>query len=138
MEGVVKVKFDMCQFGMVAVDDDGITKPVQKRTAVLTNSYEVAQRLRRDCPNRCSYKTCHHKHAKLEGGQRCKQAQVHPRSFCRAVCEGVAAQRRVGAMNLVAIDVMSVEELYEMGSDVLHEDHMSDIQYEAYDDVSNE
>ena len=138
MEGVVKVKFDMCQFGMTAVDVDGVTKPVQKRTAVLTNSYEVAQRLRRDCPNRCSDKTCHHVHAKLEGGQRCKQAQVYPRSCCRAVCEGVAAQRRVDAMNLVAMDVMSVEELNLMGSDALHENHMADIHYEAYDDVSNE
>ena len=138
MEGVLKIKFDMCRFGMVAVDVDGITKPVQKRTAVLTNSHEVAQRLRRDCPNRCPDKSCHHAHAKLEGGQRCKQAQVHPRDFCRAIREGVAAQRRVDAMNLVAMDVMSVEELNGMGRDVLHEGHMSDDRYEAYNDVSNE
>ena len=120
MEGVVKVKFDMCQFGMVATDVDGVTRPVQKRTAVLTNSYEVAQRLRRDCPNRCSSsvaknkeskstkygsprsppgrpeEACHHVHAKLEGGQRCKQAQVYPRDFCRAICE--ASQPSVALM----------------------------------------
>ena len=49
MEGVLKIKFDMCQFGMEAKDPtDGVIGPVQKRTAVLTNSYEVAQRLRRD------------------------------------------------------------------------------------------
>ena len=41
-------------------------------------------------------------------------------------------------MNLVAMDVMSMEELNLMGSDVLHENHMADTHYEAYDDVSNE
>ena len=42
------------------------------------------------------------------------------------------------AMNFFAMDGMSMEELNEMGHDVLHEDHMSDDRYEAYDDVSNE
>ena len=93
MPGVVRVKFDMCQFGMEAIDPaDGMVKPVQKQTAVLTNSYEVAQRLRRDCPNRGSDKCAHHQHLKLEGGTRCKQAQVYPRLFCRTICEGISAQ----------------------------------------------
>ena len=51
LDGVLKVKVGICEFGMEAVDPaDGHNKPVQKRTAVLINSYEVAQRLRRDCP----------------------------------------------------------------------------------------
>ena len=79
-EDVRKVQTDMCQFGMEAKDPtDGVTMPVQKRTAVLTNSYEVAQRLRRDCPNRGPDASLHHKHVKLEGGTLCKQAQVYPR-----------------------------------------------------------
>ena len=139
MEGVIRVKFDMCQFGMEATDPiDGVVKPIQKQTAVLTNSYEVAQRLRRSCPNRSPDKDCHHQHLRLEGGTRCKQAQVYPRLFCRTICEGTAAQRRIDAMNLVAMDVMSMEELSAFGQDQLHDDHMTDIHFEAYDDVSNE
>ena len=139
LEGVLKIKFDMCQFGMEARDPlDGQVRPVQKRTAVLTNSYEIAQRLRRECPNRGADKSMHHQHVKLEGGSLCKNAQVYPRTFCRTICEGIAAQRRMDSMNLVAMGAMSVEELMSMGHDDLHEDHMSDSKYEAYDDVSNE
>ena len=138
MEGVLKIKFDMCHFGMEAIGPaDGIAKPVQKRTARLTNSYEVAQRVRRDCPNRGPDATQHHTHLKLEGGTRCKQAQAYPRLFCRIICEGMSAQPRVYAMNLAALNMMSVEELASFGSDDLHHDHMADNHYEAYDDVSN-
>ena len=139
MEGVMRIKFDMCRFGMEAVDPvDGIAKPIQKQTAILTNSYEVAQRLNRSCPNRCPDKSCHHQHLRLEGGTRCKQAQVYPREFCRAICEGIAAQRRIDSMNLVAMDVMSMEELAAFGHDDLHDNHMADDKYQAYDDVSND
>ena len=139
MEGVMRIKFDMCRFGMEAVDPvDGIAKPIQKQTAILTNSYEVAQRLNRSCPNRCPDKSCHHQHLRLEGGTRCKQAQVYPREFCRAICEGIAAQRRIDSINLVAMDVMSMEELAAFGHDDLHDNHTADDKYEAYDDVSDD
>ena len=139
IEGVLKIIFDMCQFGMEAVGPaDGIAKPVQKRTAIMTNSYEVAQRIRRDCPNRGPDAAQHRTHLKLEGGTGFKQAQVYPRLFCRMICEGISARRRIDAMNLVALNIMSVEELASLGSDDLHHDHMADNHYEAYDDVSNE
>ena len=72
MEGVFKIKFDMCRFGMAALDpDDGELEPVQKRTAILTNDYGVANRMRRDCPNRSGDECTHHTHLNLEGGIRC-------------------------------------------------------------------
>ena len=115
---------EVCRFGMAAIDPgDGELKPVQKRTAILTSYYEIAHRMRRDCPNRSGDECTHHTHLKLEGGTICKQAQVYPRDFCWTICEGMAAQRRTDSMNLVSMEVMSVEELMIMGHDELHEDH---------------
>ena len=82
---VETVNFDMCAFGMTAVGEDAVRRPVQKSTRVLTNSPEVALRLSRRCPNRSQDKEHHHIHCKLEGGQRCKRAQVYPRALCRAM-----------------------------------------------------
>ena len=75
LECVETVKFDMCAFGMTATDEQGVERPVQKGTQILTNSPEVALRVQRKCPNRGGDKSLHHQHCKLEGGKRCKQAQ---------------------------------------------------------------
>ena len=139
MEGVFNIKFDMCRFGMAAIDpDDGELKPVQKRTAILTNYYGIANRMRRDFPNLSGDECTHHTHLMLEGGTRCKQAQIYARDFTRTICEGIAAQRRLDSMNLDSMEVMSVEELVVMGHDELQEDHMTDTLYEAYGDVPND
>ena len=48
---VETINLDMCAFGMTEVGEDGVRRPVQKATRVLTNSPEVAMRLKRRCPN---------------------------------------------------------------------------------------
>lgn len=95
----------------------------QMQTAVLTNSYEAAQRLRREGPKRKTDNRCHHQHLKLEGGTRRKQAQVYPRLFHRPSCEGIAAHRGIDAMNLVVGDVTTIEEL-QLGRDSPRDNHM--------------
>ena len=68
LERVEIVKFDMCQYGMTMVDPiDGKTKPVKKRTKIMTNSPEVARRMSKVCPG-------DHEHIPLEGSTRCKRA----------------------------------------------------------------
>ena len=130
MDGVHLVKFDMCEYGLII--EDG---PVQKRTAVMTNSPEAAKRLGRQCRNRGNGPGGH-KHTPLEGGGRCKQAQVYPRDFCRAVCESVAAQRQADMMNVVLMDIMQLEEINAIGGDDLHEPEMDMSEYTATDDVT--
>ena len=135
MEGTRQVRFDQCMFGLQLRDEkSGEMKPVRKRTIMMTNSPEVARRLDRQCPNSCANCEKKHDHLQLEGGNRCKRAQVYPRELCRTICSGVAAQKRCDAMNLVALDVLSVEELMALGDDELHDSF--DKQHVAVDDVS--
>ena len=95
---------------------------MKKPTTMMTNSNEVARRVQNTCSNAgCGDDKCKHKHVQLMGGG-AAQAQVYPRSLCRAVCEGVAAQKKADALNLVALDIMEVEEISAMGSDDLHEE----------------
>lgn len=100
---------DMCAYGMVAKDKEG-TAPAEKRTKLLSNSPEVIKRVGRQCANKALDCQQKHRHADLTGG-RAKQCQVYPREFCRAVCEGVAAQKRLMRLGLVAIPTMSLEEM---------------------------
>ena len=77
LEGVHITKFDMCEFGMYIEDKNGAGLAM-KRTAVMTNSPEVAKRLQIRCRNTTG-SADRHQHIKLEGGKRCKHAQVYPR-----------------------------------------------------------
>ena len=44
LERVEIAKVDMCQYGMTRIDPfDGKTKPVKKRTKLMTNSLEIAR-----------------------------------------------------------------------------------------------
>ena len=52
-----------------------------------------------------------HRHADLMGG-RARQCQVYPRDFCRAVCEGVAAQKKLMELGLKAEPLMALDEMY--------------------------
>ena len=107
---------------------------MRKPTSMMTNSPEVARRLDKRCCNKVLPESEHHRHVTLING-RASHAQVYPRALCRAVCEGVAWQKKMDAKNLVAMDVMSVGELFDMGKDDLHECHGD---AEAFDDVTNE
>ena len=134
MDSVHIRKFDMCAYGMTVETEDG-TMPAHKRTAIMTNSPEAARRLSKQCSNGTPGATTH-VHAKLEGGKRCKQAQVYPREFCRAVCDAIVAQKLADLMNVVSLDVMRLEEINAIGGDELHEPEGSTKEYTATDDVT--
>ena len=53
------------------------------------------------------------------------------------MCEAISAQKRADAMNLVALDALSIAELMRFDDD-LHDDLFSDMQYIATDDVSGD
>ena len=129
-EEVELVDVDMCDFGMTASDELGEAL-VRKRTKVLTNSAEVAKRIARRCDGQ-------HRHVHLIGGK-AKRAQLYPRAFSRAVCEGVAAQKRLHALGLRCCPIFSLEEISRTVEKItgkkgpaedLHEDES------AYDDQS--
>ena len=134
LDRVQVVKMDMCAFGMTTKDKEG-EGLVRKTTKMMTNGPEVAIRIARRCTNtkKGEARNDEHRHVMLING-RARQAQVYPRALCRAICEGVSAQKKMDCRNRVLIDAMSMEELYAMGVDELHED----VEYEAFDDVSGE
>ena len=53
-----------------------------------------------------------HRHADLTGGKT-SQCQVYPRAFCQAVCEGIAAQKRLHSLGLRAEPLMNIEEMMD-------------------------
>ncbi|MDP7559816.1 MAG: reverse transcriptase domain-containing protein, partial [Planctomycetota bacterium] len=147
-EGVEAVNVDMCQFGMKAVGKDG-EGPVRKRTKIMSNSKEVLKRIERKCPNEGGTGE-RHEHVHLEDG-RTKQAQVYPREFCRAVCEGIAAEKRIHALGLEAKPILSLSDMQQIAqkagvrigdgedaSKALHEETDENEWMVAVDDQSGE
>ncbi len=142
-------KVDMCQFGMTAVTKEG-EGPVRKRTKIISNSKEVLKKVEKKCPNDGG-PGAHHEHVHLVDG-RAKQAQVYPRAFCRAVCEGVAAEKRIRALGVKAKPMLSMEEMQqiahisgakakdgESASDALHEEEVDEGKWTiAVDDQTGE
>ena len=138
--GVDQAVVDMCQFGLTA-EVGGQECPVQKRTKIVSNSREVLKRVEVRCPN-IGGEGARHVHAALLDGK-AKRAQVYPRKFCQAICEGIAAQKRLHAMGLEARPLLSIEEMEaavdhledgENPSDALHEEDLR----MAFDDMSGE
>ena len=138
------VSFDMCQFGMT-VEKDGKTWPVQKGTRLASNSPEVLKRVNVRCPNRGG-PGAKHEHMPLEGSL-VKRAQIYPREFRRAVCEGVAAEKRLRALGLeawsideisVALGKVSDKRYGEDPGKELHEEEPKWEWTEACDDQSGE
>ncbi len=129
---------DMCAYGMKITDQHGEAL-AEKKTRVMSNSAEVLKRLNKKCSNRNGHET-KHRHADTTGGK-VKLCQVYPRAFCRAICEGIAAQKRLDSLGLVARPLMSVEEMHEVMLHVgdpskdLHEDDPQ-IGVEAFDDLT--
>jgi hypothetical protein len=101
-EDVDLVEVDMCEFGMVANDELG-EGFVRKRTKVMTNAPEVAKRVAVRCGGG-------HRHVHLIGGK-AKRAQLYPRAFSRAVCEGIAAQKRLHSLGLRSRPLLSFDEM---------------------------
>ena len=74
-----------------------------------------------------------HRHADTTCA-RAKKCQVYPKQFCRAVCAGIAAQKRLRILGLTALPLMSLSAISAIGtpSEDLHgNDHL-----EAYDDLT--
>ena len=143
-EGVDSVTLDMCQFGMTAMEH-GVEKPVRKNTRIVSNSREILKRVEVKCPNRKDGNEVHN-HAKLESGRMVKRAQVYPKKFCQAICEGIAAQKRLHALGLDAKPLLTMEEMMEaldsVEMDGDHEDPSEALHEEdakvAFDDQSGE
>ena len=136
MDGVEKVRTDMCRFGMQSKDEQGIGL-VKKSTTMMTNSPEVAKRLAKKCLNENLEEKERHRHVQLMNG-RAKNAQVYPRGLCRAVCEGVAAQKQLDSRNLVMMDLMTLDEMNSFGADGLHDQPDQSDGMVAFDDVTDE
>ena len=121
--GVGMTVCDMCAYGMEITDKDGEAL-VRKSTKVLTNADEVAKRISRRCSNRKEFGEslippltrlqpklrARHRHADILGGH-ARQCQVYPREFCKEVCAGVAAQKRLHEMGMCAKDLMNLDEI---------------------------
>ena len=84
--GVIKVRGDMCRFGMKQTNREGVEQAVKKGTGFLTNSPQVAKELSRVCDGK-------HSHVLLKGGDRTKKAQVYPVELGRAMCRGAAREK---------------------------------------------
>ena len=94
---VMLTEVDMCAYGMHAEDKQG-RGFAQKRTRIMTSSTEVIKRISRKCPGG-------HRHVHLEQGGT-KMGQVYPREFCHALCDGIAAQRKIDSLGVMALPVI--------------------------------
>ena len=156
--GVLTAVCDMCAYGLKVKDEKGEAL-AEKRTKCLTSSSEVHKRISRQCtnktesgersrvptdeaarpklpggvPDRYANISGKHRHANVTGG-RAKQCQVYAREFCRAVCEGIAAQKRLGELGMRAEDLMSVEEMKTAMAMSLKETEISDPSKQLHED----
>ena len=91
---------DMCAYGMKSHDTDG-EAPAKKRTKFMSNCHEIIKRVSAQCTNKTAENDSDkHRHIQLMGGK-AKACQVYPRMFKKAVCEGLAAQKRLINLGLI-------------------------------------
>ena len=128
---VDSVLVDMCCYGMSATKD-GVEGLTRKRTRIMSNAGEVLKRVQATCSNDSDSSKAKHAHILLDQG-RAKRAQVYPREFCKRVCEGIAAQKRLYTLGLVAVPLLSMDDGADK-SEALHEADGTT----AFDDVSGE
>ena len=82
LEGVFLAKFDFCQLGMTTPGAHGEGLPAKKRTAVFTNSKNIAEVLRlAQCQGV-------HAHEPLVGG-RAKACEAYPEKFVQLMIEAI-------------------------------------------------
>ena len=81
----IYVDANMCQFGMVT-NLKGEKGLVQKATTFMTNSFEIASRLDKQCSaeHREQFK-----HLRI-WGERAREAQIYPPALCKAVAAAAA------------------------------------------------
>ena len=105
--GVMYVVGDQCMYGFKITfkNQEG---PARKIIGYMTNQVCIAQQLQRKCLTRIGNVV--HKHIILEEG-RTKQAQVHSRELCQAICVGLQKQIRAdeaGQFLLTEAEAMGV------------------------------
>ena len=136
----IYIDANMCQFGMVT-SYKGEQGLVEKATTFMTNSMEIAARLDRQCS--MAHKA-EHKHLAI-WGVRAREAQVYPPALCKAVAEGIQAQKMVDETNLCGLDLCELgiadDDIAMIGTnaprfDGQHDkDDMKQV-WEAWDDVT--
>ena len=133
--GVESVKTNMCSFGMMSRDENG-PGLVSKPTRIMSSAVEVLKKIEKPCRGG-------HRHVHLVAGK-AKAAQVYPKKFCTTLCAGIAAQKKLDDLGMVARPLMSVDEMREVAksapgedpSDALHEECGNGIK--AYDDLTGD
>ena len=130
--GVLEVLANMCRFGMTT-KYRGEEGKVSKATRFLTSSPECAKRLGLVCDQECKQD----KHIAIWGA-RAREAQRYPPALCRAVVEGVKAEKIVSESNLCEIDVDLIIDLAATegieDAETRHEGYLN--WAEAWDDVT--
>ena len=103
--GVIEVLANMCRFGMTT-KYQGEEGKVTKATRFMTSSPECAKRFGRVWDQECKKD----KHIAI-WGTRAREAQRYPPALCRAVVEGVKAEKMIAESNLCEIDVDHILDL---------------------------
>ena len=133
---------DMCAFGLMVRDRNGWAL-AEKRTRLMSNSPEILKRVNKQCTNRGNTNPHErHRHADTTCGV-AKKCQVYPAEFCKAVCAGLAAQKKLRNIGMVAMPLMSVDEMIDAAkgvnegnpSEALHE-QIDYADVEAFDDLT--
>ena len=97
--GVLEVVANMCRFGM-KTKYQGEEGKVLKPTRFLTSSPECAKRLCKVCDEECKKD----KHIAV-WGVRAREAQRYPPGLCKAVVEGVKAEKLLAETDLCEVDI---------------------------------
>ena len=103
---------NMCRFGMEASDKIG-TGLVSKPTKFMTNSNIIFNKLNVKCKNAELPEGEKHRHVYLIAG-RARQAQIYPKALCRAVCEGIADQKKGDKSEMREIALLDRGEINEV------------------------
>ena len=102
----------MCRFGMEAKDEIG-TGLVSKPTKFMTNSNMMFNKMNIKCKNSGLPEGEKHRHVHLISG-RARQAQIYPKALCRAVCEGIADQKKADKSEMREIALLDRGEINEV------------------------
>ena len=127
------VDADLCQFGLVT-NYKGEKGLVKKPTTFMTNSVEIAARLNRNCSIEHRER---HRHIAI-WGERARLAQIYPPGLCRAVAEGIKAQKVADEDLLCGMDLcdIGIEDDEIMPIDAQHDPDEFDHVWAAWDDVT--
>ena len=71
-------------------------------------------------------------------GERAREAQIYPPALCRAVAEGIKAQKMTDETNLCGLDLcdLGIAEEDVLPIDDQHDEDNMDLVWEAWDDVT--